>query len=241
MLGGMVTMPGEAGNRGSRWLPRRAGSVTIRRVHGRVRWSWAASAEEAETWRTEARALVGRHIERIRYFEIDYGAELYRRDVVGPRAIESEEEWANAPWSQSVCDSVDHAVELETSDGAFFTVSWDPPGVLMEGLGLRELPAIGNAVRTDADVAVWDVSDTEPWKAVREVEVTAVEMHYDRWDDAGEALWCSWISVELGGDVIEFVLGEGDRAKACVLPSADNVAVIFERRFLPSWLTGGHE
>lgn len=209
-------------------------------MNDRVRWSWAASAEEAETWRAEARALVGRRVERVRYFDIDYRAELYRRDAVGPRVIEREAEWANPNWSHSACDSVDHAVELETSDGAFFTVSWEPPGVI-EGLGLRELPAIGTAVRDDADVAMWDVSDTKRWKAVRDADVTAVDMHYERWANSGEAWWCSWISVEFGRHVVEFVLGEGDQAKECVLPSADNVAVIFERRFVPSWLTDRHE
>lgn len=180
--------------------------------------------------------MVGRRIERVRYFDIDYRAEQYRHDEVGPRAIESEAEWVEPTWTHSACDSIDYAVELETSDGARFTVSWDAPG-MMEGLGLRELPAIGNAFRDDAHVAVWDVSDTARWKAARDSEVTSVEMHYERWYESGEGLWCSWISVELGGIVIEFVLGEGGRGTDRVAPSANNVAVIFDGQFLPSWLT----
>lgn len=194
---------------------------------------------EAEAWRAEARGLIGRRVQRVRYIDIDYGAELYRHDEAGPRTIESEAEWADPTWSHSTCDSVDHAVELETSDGARFTVSWESPGTI-EGLGLRELPAIGSAVSVDAGVAVWDVSDTKQWRAVRDAEVTAVEMHYEQWDDSGEALWCSWITVEFGDHSVGFVLGEADRAKGSVLPSADNVAVIFERRFLPSWLLERH-
>lgn len=208
-------------------------------VHDRVRWSWAASAEEADARRAEARELVGRRVERIRYIDIDAWAELYRGDEIGPRTIESEAEWADPTWSRPACHSVDHAVELETSDGALFTVSWDSPG-MEEGLGLRELPALGKAVRVDADVAVWDVSDAPPSWAVRGADVSAVEMHYERWDEAGEALWCSWITIDFGGHAVEFVLGESDRATEAVLPSADNVAVIFERRFLPGWLSDRH-
>ena len=183
--------------------------------------------------------MVGRRVERVRYFDIDYRAEQYRHEEVGPRTIKSEAEWSDPSWACSACDSVDFAVELETTDGARFTVSWDAPG-MMEGLGLRELSASGSAFLADADVAVWDVSDTPQWAAVRYADVTSIEMHYEWWDDSGEARWCSWISVELGSHVIEFVLGEGDRSNDGVLPSSDSVAVIFDRRFLPSWLTNRH-
>lgn len=205
----------------------------------RVHWSWATSVDEADRYRVEARALVGRQLGRIRYFDIDYRAEQYRRDHVGPRTIESEVEWVEPTWSHPACDSIDHAVELETSDGARFTVSWHSPG-MAEGLGLRELRAIGNAVRDDADVAVWDVSDTNRWKSVRDAEVTSVEMHYQPWGDSDGHLWCPWITIELGGHAIEFVLAEGDPANNSVRPSSDNIAVIFDKASLPSWLFDRH-
>ncbi len=208
-------------------------------MSGRVRWSWAASVEDAEAYRVEARGLIGRHVERIRYFDIDYRTEEFRRHEVGPRTIVREAEWVEPSWRHQVCDSIDYAVELETRDGARFTVSWENLGK-MEGLGLRELPAIGNAFRDDADVAEWDVSDTTQWRAARDSAVTSVEMHYERWDDSGESLSCSWVTVELGSRIIEFVLGEGDRVNDRVLPSANNVAVIFDSRFLPPWLADRH-
>ena len=130
----------------------------------RAGWSWAESTEEAERYRAEASGLVGQAIERVRYWNLDYFADRFRHGAVGTRPIESEEEWEVATWRHPACDTVDFAVELETQTGGSFAVSWESPG-RVEGLGLRELPALDNAFSEDAAVALWDVTERNRLRA----------------------------------------------------------------------------
>jgi hypothetical protein len=198
-------------------------------------WSWAESQAVADSYQAEASGLVGEVIARVRYVNIDYFMEQFRHGQVGPRLVTAAEEWKDPTWRHPACDTVDFAVELETPSGRCFTVAWESPGT-REGLGLRELRALGNAFRGDTDVAVWDVTDQQEWRDLVGKSVSRVVMHYEPSDSTG-ALWCSWITVEIAAKTVEFLLAEGQADQPdSLLPSANNVAVIFEPASLPEWL-----
>ncbi len=197
-------------------------------------WSSAETPEAAGAFRAEASRLAGEVIARVCYVDIDYRAEDFRNATTGPRAIERDVEWADPTWRHAACDSVDFGVEIETVTGRRFTVSWETPG-WREGLGLRELPLLGNAVDRDARVAIWDVTTRSSWAELVGQQVTSVELHYEPWDESG-AVWCSWISVRIGARNVEFVLGDGSSEGDEIAPAADNVAVIFGECRLPAWL-----
>ncbi len=198
-------------------------------------WSWAASQAEADAYQAEATDLVGVTIGAIRYLNIDYFAERFRHGEIGPRRVVDDKEWDQPTWRHPACDTVDFAVEIDTRSGRHFTIGWESPGA-REGLGLRELLALGNAFREDTEVAIWDVGRQSEWRDLVRNVVSAVVLHYERWDNDG-ALWCPWITVEIDGQKVEFFLGEGQSDKPdSPEPSATNVAVIFGPAALPRWL-----
>ena len=198
-------------------------------------WSWSESGAVARAYQAEARALVGEVIDAIRYFNIDYFSERFRHGEVGPRSVVDDEEWKAPTWRHPACDTIDFAVEVQTASGRCFTVAWESPGE-REGLGLRELPARGNAFREDTEVAVWDVTRSNGWRDVASRVVTGVVMRYLPWDTEG-ALWCDWLSIEFQTQTVEFLLAEGQADKPDTpQPSANNIAVIFGRDALPAWL-----
>ncbi len=199
-------------------------------------WSWAASQAVADSYQAEASGLVGEAIANVRYLNIDYFMEQFRHGEVGPRLVTAAQEWEDPTWRHPACDTVDFAVELETRSGRCFTVAWDSPGT-REGLGIRELRALGNAFREDTEVAVWDVTEQQGWRDLVGKPVSRVVMHYEPWDNAG-ARWCSWITVEVATKTAEFLLAEGQADQpASPQPSANNVAVIFGPASVPEWLT----
>ena len=198
-------------------------------------WSWAESQADADAYQGEARGLVGETIEAVRYLNIDYFMEHFRHGEVGPRRIVADQEWDQPTWRHPACDTVDFAVEIDTRSGRHFTIGWESPGA-REGLGLRELLAIGNAFREDTEVAIWDVTRQSEWRDLVGNVVSAVVLHYERWND-DRALWCPWITVEIDGKRVEFLLAEGQADKPdSPQPSANNVAVVFGPAALPGWL-----
>ena len=199
----------------------------------RVRWSWSKDEIEAGEFRAEARELVGEELAAVHYITLDYRREEFRGDVVGPRPITSPTEWTDPCWRHPACHTVDHAVELRTASERVFTASWESPGRI-EGLGLRELPAIGSAVDEDRDVAIWDVSATPGWRSLIGGRVSSVDLHYERWDGSG-ALWCRRIDLRIDGRPVVLLLAEGKPWTEDLAPSADNVAVLFDGDVRPSW------
>jgi hypothetical protein len=84
----------------------------------------------------------------------------------------------------------------------------------------------------DADVAVWDVSHAGRWHSYMGVEITDVILHYRRWP--GEGYWCSRITVAFGERLVQLLLGDADPEQRLV-PSSDNIAVVFSPDPLPDW------
>jgi hypothetical protein len=198
-------------------------------------WSWAESQAAADEYQREASGLVGETIEAVRYLNLDYLTEGFRHGEVGPRRIVADPERDQPTWRHPACDSVDFAVEIDTRSGRHFTIAWETPGARL-GLGLRELLALGNAFREDTEVAIWDVTRQGEWRDLVGKAVSAVTMHYERWDNDG-ALWCPWMTVVIDGKSVEFLLTEGQPDKPdSPAPCGNNVAVVFGPCALPGWL-----
>lgn len=112
------------------------------------------------------------------YIDIDYRSEQYRGIATGPRDIELSDERQEPSWAHPACDSVDFAIEFLRASSVRFAASYERPGN-REGIGLREVAAIGSAVRCDVDVAMWDVSQRSDWKDLLHSPVEAVDLRYD--------------------------------------------------------------
>jgi hypothetical protein len=195
-----------------------------------VDWSWVATPAEVEEARDHARRLVGLRLAEVRYVNLDYLRPDGSRE--GPRLITSEDEWREATWRYDFGDSVDHGVEFETTCGRVFTVTWDSPG-WHEGIWLREVSLIGEAVVADANVAVWPVSRAGRWDRFVGPEVGEVHLAYKPWAP-DDGYWCSRITVTILDCDIQLLLGEGE-ADQQLHPSADNIAILFPPARLPDW------
>ncbi|HEV7759034.1 MAG TPA: hypothetical protein VGO78_08590, partial [Acidimicrobiales bacterium] len=185
-----------------------------------------------------ANRLVGCRLGAVRYFDIDYERDVRAAGHEGPRRIESNGEWRRPFWRYDGLDSVDFAVEISTTDDRTFTVTWEPLG-FQEGIGIREVAALGYACAEDSPVAVWDVTRRGRWHPYLRRDITRVTLHYLPWDEP-EAAWCPRISLGIGTSTIELLLADADPSGA-LRPSADNVAVLFPPTPLPDWWAGTSE
>lgn len=199
----------------------------------RPHWSWASDDDDATRFRAESQGILGEVLAEVRYIDIDYRSENFRGDAIGLRMIVNPDEWVAPTWVHEACDTVDFAVELVTESGRRFTASWESPG-WVEGLGLRELPAIGTAVSETAQAAIWDVSERSRWSELIGHRVDVAELCYEPWDTSG-ALWCRRIDLRFEGHDVSLLLAEGPFDVDCLAPSADNVAVVFGSDVDPPW------
>jgi hypothetical protein len=199
-----------------------------------MNWSWVATADLVAERREHAREMVGSRLSTVSYILIDYG-QLDRDDGShGPRLVAEVAELASPTWRSETFDRVDYAVEFTTTAGRVFTCSWDSPGS-HEGVWLRQVPARGSAYANDADVAVWDVSHAGRWDNFMGVAITDLTLHYRPWSDDG--YWCSRITIAFGDHSVHLLLGDADTEQRLV-PSSDNIAVLFPPEPLPSWEPG---
>ncbi len=202
-------------------------------TRGRVS-SWVSNETDRDERVRHAARLVGLSIAAVRYFDIDYGRSERGIEEAGPRSITDTAEWALPSWRFEGADSLDYGLELETAEGRVFSITWDPPGPI-EGIGIREEPLLGNALRPDAEIAVWDVSEQGRWHDHLGV-VSAVTMHYEPWDDDSGAWWCDRITIHIGPSVVEILLAEVAPDTKAIAKSADSVVVLFNPAELPVWV-----
>jgi hypothetical protein len=195
-----------------------------------VNWSWVATDDLVAERRSHARELTGSKLAAVSYVLIDYGQQDRSTGSHGSRLISNQDELASPAWRYETFDCADYAVEVTTEAGRVFTASWDSPGY-HTGVWLREVPARGSAYVADADVAVWDVSRAGRWDSYIGVEVTDVILHYRHCDDGYE---CSRITVAFDHGSVELLLADND-ADHLLVPSADNIAVLFPPEPLPQW------
>ncbi|MDX6248938.1 MAG: hypothetical protein QOF10_2298 [Kribbellaceae bacterium] len=198
-------------------------------------WSWATTESEVDQRRQHAEQLVGQYISRVRYYTIDYRREELHPELIdsGPRFIDGDSEWDQPTWRYDGFDAMDFGIELETDTGAFFALTWDPPGY-REGIGLQNVAMLGGGVQRDADVAIWDVSTrASNWRPLIGNRLTGLELHYLPWDDQESGFWCQHITFRSEGSSVEVVMGDADNG--VLVPSADNVAVLQAGTPLPRW------
>jgi hypothetical protein len=195
-----------------------------------VNWSWVATADLVAERRDHARQLAGQRLSAVSYVLIDYSQPDRLDESNGPRHVVDTLELASPMWRSPTFDWADHAVEFTTETGRVFTCSWDSPGD-HEGIWLREGSARGAAFLTDASVAVWDVSHAGRWDTFIGAVVTNVALDYAPWADEG--YWCSRITIAFGDRLVELLLGEAD-GDGRLVPSADNIAVLFSPGLSPS-------
>jgi len=196
-----------------------------------VQWSWVGSLGEVGQRRRHAQRLTGLQLAAVRYYEIDYAVPERPGGQEGPRQVVSAAEWQEPPFRHEFGDCTDFGVELETACGRVFTVSWDSPG-WHEGIWLRELPLVGEAVHTDRNSAIWDVSRAGRWDRFIGHEISDVQLHYRPWAP-GDGYWCTRITITVRGSDIQLL---GGQAEAQTLaPSADGIAVLFPPARLPEW------
>lgn len=191
-------------------------------------WSWVASLAEVEERRQHARRLVGLRLATVRYCDGDF-----REDPLeGPRQVVSAAEWAEPSFRYEFGDWTDYGLELETACGRLFTVSWDTPG-WHEGIWLRELPLLGEAVLADASTAIWDVSRAGRWDRFIGNEISDVKLHYREWGP-DDGYWCNRVTITIGGSDIQ-LLGGQPSAEQTLAPAATSIAVLFPPARLPEW------
>jgi hypothetical protein len=198
-------------------------------------WSWAATDDDVAERRAHVEGLVGHRVRAVRYYTLDYLRWELHPELTGAgaRLVADESEWEHPTWQFDGFDAFDYGFELLTESGSAWSLTWDPPGN-QEGIGLRNQPMLGSAVTPEADVAVWDVSRTATWVPFLREPVEAVELHYAAWGVEGSGSWCPHISLHSRGTQLEVILGDSDRGS--LVPSADNVAVLWPSTPLPDWL-----
>jgi len=197
-----------------------------------VQWSWVASLAEVEERRQHALRLAGLQLATVRYCDIDYAMLDRTGGQQGPRQVLGATEWQEPSFRYEFGDCTDYGVELETACGRVFSVSWDTPG-WHEGIWLRELPLIGEAVLPAANTAICDVSRAGRWHRFIGHEISDVQLHYRPWAP-NDGYWCTRITVTIGGSDIQFLGGYGEAGQT-LGPSADNIAVLFPPALLPDW------
>lgn len=139
----------------------------------------------------------------------------------------------DATWLYKGFDALDYGVEIATDSGAWFSLTWDPPGD-EEGIGLQPVAMLGSGVSSDADVAVWDVGErAASWAPLFGQQVTRIDLHYVPYDEARGSLWCRWITFHSGAGHVEVIMGDAE--KSALVPSSDNVAVLHPGVPFPDW------
>jgi hypothetical protein len=196
-----------------------------------VNWSWVTTEDAVNERREHARELVGQQLSSVTYVTMDYRRLDEDHTTQGPRWIRDDAELAAPTWHEETFDAVDYGVELATVSGQVFTVSWDSPG-WHEGIWIRKVSALGSACTEDAAVALWDVSRTSRWTDLVDGVITDLMLHYR--PVAGDGYWCSRIDLRIGDRSAHMLLGEASGGQRLV-PSGDNVAVVFSPKQLPEW------
>ncbi|MCW2782740.1 MAG: hypothetical protein JWR35_3189 [Marmoricola sp.] len=188
------------------------------------------SDEPAVPDRHDAAQLVGHSLAAIRYFNIDYSRwKLYPElSETGPRLVSSPAEWRIPTWQNSGFDAIDFGIELETTDGRIFSITWDAPGDLA-GIGLREQSLIGWGLAVGAGAAVWDVTSTAGWAGLLEAPISSADLRL-----LPDGRSCPRLTLVAGHATVEIIMG--DAKDGVLVPADDNLAVLCPPAELPAWL-----
>jgi hypothetical protein len=175
----------------------------------------------------------------VRYADLDH----HRHDLPGlrgPRPVTDDTEWVEPDWRHHGFDCIDIGIEIETTAGRLFTVTWDSPTWAEgEGISLRETPLVGFAVVPHADIAVWDVTHRSNWSSYIGQTVGEITLHYrpsGGTTPPDDGFWCPHLTLTIAGSPIHIFLGTATYASDELSPSADTLAVVFPPNDLPDWV-----
>jgi len=191
---------------------------------------WVADEDAAVERRQHAQRLVGSTVVGVRYFDFDYekeGPEGQR----GPRLVVDDLEWQPPCWYYDNCDDFHYGLEMTTSGGRMFSVTWDSGD--HDSLGLREEPLYGPRFEPTHEAALWDVGERSRWQRFLNDRVRAVQLHYRPCATGG--LWCPRITLEFGVGGIELLLAQGSDYDGVIREAPNNIVVLFNPASLPSW------
>lgn len=194
--------------------------------------AWVQSLDEVGRARGALRTFIGSTIVGVRYITIDYRRWDVSPDHRGPRVIDDRVELASPPWSHRIADSVDFGVELDTASGRMLSIGWET-SVEHESLEVFPGRLIGSVLDASPDVAIWDVASSSRWREFIGRPITTVDVHYMPWSPDG-GFWCTRAAVAFGDSQVVLLLGEVDQTES-IVPSADNIAVLFPPIALPEW------
>jgi hypothetical protein len=177
----------------------------------------------------DADQLAGQSLAAVRYFNIDYSRwKLYPElSETGPRLVSSPAEWRAPSWQNSGFDAIDFGIELETTAGRIFSITWDAPGDL-PGIGLREQSLIGWGLAVGAGAAVWDVTACVGWAGLREAQISSADLQ-----PSPDGLSCPRLTLVAGEALVEIIMG--DAKDGALVPADDNLAVLCAPADLPVW------
>jgi hypothetical protein len=188
------------------------------------------SADDRNAIEDRASRLVGLHVAGVRYLTIDYERWQRAPESTGRRLIVDDEEWRSPSWSYSSGDSVDFGVELVMQEELTFSLSWKGPGP-REGLAVQD-----GIIDRHANAAVWDVANRSRWSRLIGHAVSDVVPHFARWGQIDSELWLPRISISFSNEIVEVLLGACERDGSQIVPSGNNVAILFNPDQLPDWI-----
>lgn len=178
--------------------------------------------------RAAARSLIGQRIVHVAYVDIDNrGWDLGYRDQSSRRKITDAAEWRDPTWDAGTFHHLDFGIELTTDRDETWGITWDSPSNDGESIRLQRDPVSERG-------AVWDVTKWEPWRSCLSSPVSDIALRYHRWSDSSPGFWCTRVSMFFDDARVEVLLGDRDQDTA-LMPSADNIAVLLDPRFMPQW------
>lgn len=193
---------------------------------------WLSSESEVQSLRDDISAFVGDTLVAVRYLTLDYARWEVARDHRGPRPLTTRSDWQDEGIAHPGGDTLDFGVELDLHSGRTLAVSWETPGH-HESLAIFGGQLIGSTLEHNPDIAICDVGTTSRWRPLVGKAMTAIDLHYIPWAPH-EGFWCTRVRIDFGSTNVVLLLGELTMGGELV-PSADNVAVLFEPASLPEW------
>jgi hypothetical protein len=171
------------------------------------RSAWVQDRRGRERATAELNRLVGRHVRRVRYFEIDYSE--------GPS------------WPGPDFHTLDFGFELDVIEpDETWSWIWKQAGE-NEGLLVYDAPVRGDQLVAGSEYGIWDVSESPEWQPVLDQRIAAVDLV---WTRGGSDVWCVLTTTLRFDGGAEIVVTPGTRTEdGGFIGSADDVSVFFSR------------
>jgi hypothetical protein len=193
---------------------------------------WLQSEGDVQILRDDLSASVGDRLVAVRYLTIDYARWEVAPDFRGPRILRTSTDWHDEHIAHLLGDTLDYGVELDLESGRTLAITWESPGY-HESLEVFGGKVIDSFLDPEPDIAVCEVGTTSRWRPLLGEVMTAIEAHYIPWAP-DDGFWCSRVNLYFGATNVVLLLG-ALTSDGALIPSADNVVVLFAPASLPEW------